>query len=123
MITKIVPDSNEPDQIWLVYFEHKGASANIAWLQDKRDAAYLYDMKSINKRKGEASELLQEINEFCLNEKIFLIIRAEVFEAGKDGIQTNEELKDWYEKNGAFFVNYDEEGLPLLIFGAWKEEL
>ena len=122
MITKIVPHSEFPHEAWLVYFEHKGASANIAITKDNRDFAYLYDLISTNRRNGEGSELLREIDEYCLTNKIALIVRAEVFDAGNDGIQTNEELKAWYEKNGAMFVEIDEiEGHPMLLLGYFPD--
>lgn len=118
MITKTVLHTDPPYDMWLVYFEHKGASANIAVLQDDPNLAHLYDLFSTNRNNGEASELLREIDEYCRDRKIFLEIRAEVYDAGEDGIQTNEELASWYEKNGAIFVEMDEiEGHPLLCMG------
>lgn len=120
VITKTVPHAEFPKEMWLVYFEHKGASANIAVPQDQLDWAYLYDLISTNRRNGEASELLREIDEYCLNHKMSLLIRAEVFDAGSDGIQTNDELRAWYEKNGAIFVEIDKvEGHPMLLMGAY----
>jgi hypothetical protein len=118
MITSVVPSEDNPDQVWLIYFKHKGATANIAWFQDDRTVAYLYDMMSLNRRKGEASELLQEIHTFCLEHGISLLIHAEVYEVGPDGIPDNEQLRMWYEKNGAIFMEYDAEGLPTLAMGA-----
>jgi len=117
VITKTVPHEEHPSDIWLVFFQHKGASANIAWLEDKRDTAYLYDLFSTNRRTGEASELLREIDQFCLDHDITLIVEAVVFDNGPDGIQTNEELKTWYEKNGAIFLGYDDEEHPILLLG------
>jgi hypothetical protein len=118
MITSAVPSEDHPDQMWLIYFKYKGATANIAWLQDDRTVAHLYDMMSSNRGKGEASELLQKIHIFCLEHGITLVIHAEVYEVGPDGIPDNEQLRMWYEKNGAIFVEYDREGLPTLLMGA-----
>jgi hypothetical protein len=121
MITSVVPSEDYPDQMWLIYFRHKGATANIALSQDDRTVAHLYDMMSLNRRKGEASELLQEIHIFCLEHGISLVIRAEVYGVGLDGIPDNEQLRMWYEKNGAIFVEYDDiEGTPMLLMGAQK---
>lgn len=118
MIVKIVPSEDFPDDIWLVYFAHKGASANIAIMQDTRDYAHLYNLISVNRRKGEGSALLREIDEYCLSNGITLCIRAEVYDNEDDGIQTNEELREWYEKNGAYFVEYDPvESHPMLLLG------
>ena len=116
---------SESNDIWLVYFKHKGASANIAWLKDHRDVAFLHDMFSTNRCKGEGSELLREIDEYCQANKITLFIEAVVFDGDHDGIQTNDELKTWYEKNGAVFATYTEEGHPMLLLGDqenWEEE-
>jgi hypothetical protein len=122
VITKEIPHSEYPDEMWLIYFEHKGASANIAIPKDRRDWAYLYDMLSTNRRKGEASELLREIDEYCQTHKMALIIRADVFDTGDDGIQSNEELAAWYEKNGAMYIEMDEEeGTPTLMLGYYRK--
>ena len=117
MIVKTIPHSEYPYEIWLVFFSYQGASANIAILQDHRDTAYLYDVVSTNRRNGEASALIREIDEYCLANQIMLIVEADVYESGRDGIQNNDELKSWYEKNGAYFVEYSEHGKPMLLLG------
>jgi hypothetical protein len=118
MIVKTEPHEECPDQTWCVYFENGGASANIAILQDVPELAYLYNVFSTNRRSGEASELIREIDEYCIKNKLSLIVEAVVFDEGRsDGIPDNEKLKSWYEKNGAQFIEYNDEGHPMLLLG------
>lgn len=121
MIVNIELHSDEYDnRPWCVYFENQGASANICILGDEPDTAYLFCMYSKNRRKGEASALMREIDEYCVANQITLIIHANVYETGQDGIQTNDVLKTWYEKNGAHYIGMsdDEEGsVPVLLLG------
>jgi hypothetical protein len=123
MIVNTIPHGEEyPDRTWLVCFEHLGASANIAILGDEPTLAYLYMVQSTNPRNGEASALIREIDEYCLSHGISLIVDADPYDAGNDAhIKTHEQLKTWYEKNGAYFVEYDSRGHPQLLLGAWRE--
>jgi len=90
MIVKTVPHEENPEKTWLVYFKHKGASANIAIPLDDRSHAHLYDMRSTNRRKGEGTELLREIDEYCHKHELTLLIRAKIFDVdvGDDAIQS-----------------------------------
>ena len=118
MIVSITPHSAEFDnRPWVVEFKNQGATANIAILGDEPDTAYLYCMYSVNRRKGEASALLKEIEGYCQDSKITLIIEAEAYDTGEDGIPDNDTLKVWYEKNGAHFIGNTDGGIPLLLLG------
>lgn len=121
MITQtILHDEAYQNRPWRIEFEHQGASANICILGDEPDTAYLYSVFSTNRRKGEASALLREIEEYCVANLITLIIYAEPYDVGQDGIPTIDVLKSWYEKNGAHYIGMsdNEEGsVPVLLLG------
>jgi len=120
MITQTIQHSDEYDnRPWRIDFRNKNASANICILGDEPDTAYLYDVFSTNRRKGEASALIREIDAYCLTHHITLIVYANVYETGQTGIQTNDELKKWYEKNGAHYIGMSDENddTPMLLLG------
>lgn len=103
MIVDQTPDSKDPDKIWIVWFQHKGATAQIAILTDTNKHAYLSNLESKNRKHGEASELLKEINDYCMEKHLMLIVEAEAYDIGPDCL-TQLELKHFYQKNGAFWV-------------------
>ena len=106
MIVDQTFDPEEPDRLWLVWFEHKGATAQIAIVSKTNrriKLAYLSNLESVNRKQGEASELLKEIHDYCMQNKISLIVEAEAYDIGPNCL-TQLELKHFYQKNGAFWV-------------------
>jgi hypothetical protein len=107
MIVEQTPDPENPDRLWLVWFKHKGATAQIAIFTEpnakKIRVANLSNLESTNRKQGEATELLKEIQDYCMQNKICLVIEAEAYEIGPDCL-TQLELKHFYQKNGAFWV-------------------
>ena len=105
MIVDQTPDPEHPEFIWIVWFKHKGATAQIAIITRKGNIrlAYLSNLESTNRKQGEASELLKEIKEYCIQNKISVIIEAEAYDIGPNCL-TQLELKHFYQKNGAFWV-------------------
>lgn len=95
-------DSKEHE--WLIYFQHKSATANISILQDDRNVAYLYDFQSVNRNQGEGSALLQEIIDYCVSREISLFIEVDPFDIGNDGLDSNR-LENFYKSFGAFQVD------------------
>ena len=117
MIVRAFPHPDYPNQTWRIDFKNKGASANICILGDETDTAFLYDVFSTHRHKGDASALIREIDRFCVEHEIMLIVEADVYDAGWDGIRSNEVLRSWYEKNGAHFIGNNDNGVPILLLG------
>lgn len=121
MIVNQTPDPKEPDELWIVWFRHKDATAQIAILTDKKKYAYLQNLESKNRKQGEASELLQEINAYCLEKRLTLLVEAEAYDIGPNCL-TQLKLKHFYQKNGAFWVErrkgeYGGRFMDLLMMG------
>lgn len=110
-------------EVWKVFFQVESATANIAILLDQPTTAFLYDVYSVDRGKGHARALMQEIDEYCKKRKIMLIVEADAF-ASDDNPEImpsldNEQLKNFYQSCGALFIEYDKDnGHPMLLMGS-----
>lgn len=119
MIDKIIPDPNYSDRT-RIYFSNDGASAFIMTYGEKSNSCFLFDFYSTIRGKGYATKLLKEIDQYCKNSNLILIIISEPYEDDKNlEKRSPQSLKNFYIKAGAILFGYDEKNeSPLLKMGA-----